>query len=283
LPISDALIGDPSGTPKPVLAVLSGGGDTEKQAILRCAERCWPVLVMSGTGGLADKIVAAQTTPPTDDADLTEITDEAEIYTVPINGDIDQYNRIVLREVQPHPEIFSGTLKEAWAWFDALDRTAVFKQKKFRAIELTLIVLAVIAALFAILSSGTALHPGFQHWIHQRWNGAGLTLHILVIVTPILISIIGTYNSHFRDGNKWILLRGAAEAIKREIFRFRTLSGDYSDPQCVQNSRESKLMAKIKEITSGLEQSEVNKTSLARVIENGKPIPPTLKEQPVQL
>lgn len=282
--IADALVADPSGTPKPVLAVLAGGGDTEKQALLRCAERCWPVLVMTGTGGLADKIAAAQTNPATDDSDLAEILDTADIYSVPVTGDIEEYNRIVLREVQPHPEIFTGTLKEAWAWFDALDRTAVFKQKRFRALELTLIILAVIAALFAILSSGAAaLHPAFRHWIHNQWNGAGTTLHILVIITPILISIIGTYNSHFRDGNKWILLRGAAEAIKREIFRFRTKAGDYRDSQCVQDSRESKLVAKIKEITSGLEQSEVNKTSLAKVIENGKPIPPSGNQQPIPL
>jgi hypothetical protein len=36
----------------------------------------------------------------------------------------------------------------------------------------------------------------------------------------------------------------------------------YSDVQCLQNSPESKLAAKIKDITAALEQSEVNKTNL---------------------
>jgi len=62
-------------------------------------------------------------------------------------------------------------------------------------------------------------------------------LHILVLVTPVAISIVGAYNSHFREGNKWILLRGAAEAMKREIFRFRTQAGAYGDQQCLGISR----------------------------------------------
>jgi SMODS and SLOG-associating 2TM effector domain 1/Protein of unknown function (DUF4231) len=90
-------------------------------------------------------------------------------------------------------------------------------------------------------------------------NGA---LHWLVLLTPITISVLGAYNSHFRDGNKWILLRGAAEALKREIFRFRAQAGAYSDEQCLETSRELKLAAKLKDISSALEQSEVNKTSL---------------------
>jgi hypothetical protein len=36
----------------------------------------------------------------------------------------------------------------------------------------------------------------------------------------------------------------------------------YGDAQCVQDSRESKLAAKVKDITAALEQSEVNKTNL---------------------
>jgi hypothetical protein len=52
--------------------------------------------------------------------------------------------------------------------------------------------------------------------------------------------------------------------MKREIFRFRAQAGVYSDEQCVQSSRESKLASKIRDITSALEQSAVNKASLVQ-------------------
>ncbi len=181
---------------------------------------------------------------------------------------MDDFSRVVLGQIQSDPSILTNSLREAWGWFDKLDQAAVIRQIRFRSLELTLILLAVIATLFAILSSGNALTPSFKAWVLQWWAGAGTTLHILVIIIPILISIVGTYNSHFRDGNKWILLRGAAEAIKREIFRFRAQAGVYSERQCGQISAESKLAAKIKDITSALEQSEVNKTSLGNSEQN---------------
>jgi hypothetical protein len=78
-----------------------------------------------------------------------------------------------------------------------------------------------------------------------------------------VISIIGAYNSFFRDGIKWILFRGAAEALKREIYRFRTRSGNYSDDKCGDTSREAKLAAKVGEISNQLEHSEANKTNLS--------------------
>lgn len=126
---------------------------------------------------------------------------------------------------------------------------------------MALITLAVLASLLAILTTSNAVSASTRLWAHTRGLPAG-TLHWLVLLTPITISIIGAYNSHFRDGNKWILLRGAAEALKREIFRFRARAGAYSDEQCFETSRELKLAAKLKDITFALEQSEVNKTNL---------------------
>jgi hypothetical protein len=48
------------------------------------------------------------------------------------------------------------------------------------------------------------------------------------------IAILVGFNARFREGNKWILLRAAAEAIKREIFRYRMRSGLYSEAQSKQ-------------------------------------------------
>jgi hypothetical protein len=257
--IADELMSDPAVANR-VIAMLFGGGDTEKNALMRCARRGWPVLVLKNTGGLADQIITAitplpdGTTPPAPtDPDLREIVESAIIYPSSLDAGMDDLRRLLLARVDPHPETVTDTVHLAWARFDELDRAALQKQTWFRWLELALIILAVLAALLAILTAAPHIPLAIRN---------ALPLHILVIVTPIVISIIGAYNSHFRDGNKWILLRGSAEAIKREIFRFRTQAGAYSDQQCLQTSRESKLAARIKDITSSLEQSEVNKTNL---------------------
>jgi len=251
--IADELVKDPAVAGR-VVALLFGGTDADKRAVVRCARRDWPIVVIARTGGVADQIIAASTRqadnslPPTPtDPDLREIIEAATLYQFPIDGSVDDLQRILLARIDPRPETATNTLKEAWARFDELDFAANRKQRWFRTIEMLLIVLGVFAALVAILTTIFS-HSGALHWA--------------VLITPITISIVGAYNSHFRDGNKWVLLRGSAESLKREIFRFRTQSGAYSDDQCQQNSRESKLAAKVRDITSALEQSEVNKNNL---------------------
>jgi hypothetical protein len=263
--IADQLAKGPSGR-LPVLAVLIGGKEREQSAAVRCARRGWPLLVINKTGGLADQIITATTpdangdlpAPPLDPA-LREVVETAIIYPASIDSRIDDLTRIVFEQIEIRPETATATLRIAWARMDEMDKAARIRQRRFRTLELTLISLTVLAALLSILS--VAAPAGLVALFH-RLSGPKGTLHLLVILTPIAISIIGAYNNHFRDGTKWILLRGSAEALKREIFRFRARAGVYSDAECLRDSRESKLAARIKDITSSLEQSEINKTSL---------------------
>jgi hypothetical protein len=248
-----------------VAALLFGGGAAEKRAVLWCARHGWPVLVVGKTGGLADAIISGSSLtdgvlPAAIDPDVREILETAAIFPTSVDAGMDELNRILSGRISSSSETLAETLKEAWFRCDEIDGTAITKQTRFRRLQLALIILAVLAAFFAILKSAS-LPVSLIAFVH-RWYVPSGTLHILVLVTPIALSIVAAYNSHFRDGSKWILLRGAAEAVKREIFRFRAQAGGYSDEQCVRTSRESKLMAKIGDITSSLEQSEVNKTNL---------------------
>ena len=240
-----------------VTAILCGGGLGETKAVLWCARHGWPIVVLSKTGGIADQIAgpSASGAPPVTDPDLREILETAAIFSTAVDGSVDDLHRILMGRIAFSSATFTDTLVAAWLRYDQVDGAAIVRQATFRRLQLGLIVLAVLAVLFAILTVAplpAAFAPAVQH----------LPLHTLVILAPILLSIGAAYNSHFRDGNKWILLRGAAEAMKREIFRYRSQASSYSDAQCTQTSRESKLTAKISDIVSSLEQSEVNKTNL---------------------
>ena len=248
------------------IAILFGGGDEEKKAVFRCASsrRNWPVIVIQGSGGLADQIAAAVVATNNNavitDPDLRRIAEDASIFTASIDGAIDDISHLILGRIAPKSESARAVLEDAWTLFNQLDQAAIARQRRFRILELSLVWLAVGAALVAILSSMNSIPPA--------WRGAVAayvprgTLHGLVLVIPIVISIIGAYNSYFRDGIKWILFRGAAEALKREIYRFRTQSGNYSDERCGDTSREAKLAQRVGEISSQLEHSEANKTNL---------------------
>jgi hypothetical protein len=251
--VAEQLVND-STVSNRVLVLLFGGSSDDKKLLVQCVRKGWPILIVGKTGGIADQLVAAteklpdgSVPPQPSDPDLREILDADTVTMLDLDTSIEEFQRLMLAQLDSSTAL--ETLKQAWARFDELDASAVREQTFFRKIELALIILAVVAAFVSILSNVLGKPTG---------------LHLAVILIPIVISIVGAYNSHFRDGNKWILFRGAAEALKREILRFQTKAGTYSDAQCTQTSRESKLAARMKDILSGLSQSEVNKTSLKR-------------------
>jgi hypothetical protein len=268
--IASEVARDDTAGDRPALVVLFGGRNSEKEALVRCARREWPVLVVQGSGGIADEILnamepAADGKPPAPaaDPDLREIIETADIYKFPISGNVDDLNRILLARI----DLRVDTLTDSWNRYDDLDQAAIRKQVLFRDLQLTILSLGLIATLLAIARSGNALPLWLKQLFPPQYVPALQNLtHVLIVLTPITISILVAASSRFREGNKWILLRASAEAIKREIFRYRMQAGAYSNDLCLQTSRESKLAAKLKDISSALAQSEVNRTNLPAVV-----------------
>lgn len=249
---------------KPVAALLIGGSESDLATALRCARRGWPLLIVQGAGGLGDTILTAMLPlaegaqgAPIADPDLREILDTATISPIPLGGKTDDIKRILFGPIQQLGDV----LPDAWGRFDDLDVAAVEKEYLFRSTQLAILTLTVVATLMAIAISGSGLPAKMT--LPWFWNlDVHDTLHVLMVAIPILISMLGAFNARFREGNKWLLLRAAAESIKSEIFRYRTRSGMYSEEQCIQISAPSRLAANIKEISTSLAQSEVNRSSL---------------------
>ena len=249
---------------KAVAGLLVGGNEADIATALRRARRGWPHLIVQGAGGVGDTILTAMAPPAQGaqpatiaDPDLREILDIATISAIALAGNTDDLKRILLGPIQPLGDV----LPDAWGRFDNFDLAAVEKEALFRATQMGIQVLTVVATLLAIAISGSGIPvklslPVFSHLdLHA-------ILHILMIAIPILISMLGAFNARFREGNKWLLLRAAAESIKSEIFRYRTRSGIYSEEQCTAITAPLRLADSIKEISTSLTQSEVNRTSL---------------------
>ena len=98
-------LGPEEATSQRIAVVLVGGSETEKQAILCCARRGWPVVVIGKTGGLADDLIAASTpgadgsSPGSHDPDLREILESAIIYSSSVDARIDDLNRILIARI----------------------------------------------------------------------------------------------------------------------------------------------------------------------------------------
>lgn len=195
----------------PVLVVLVNGGALTKEEALRAVRRHWPITVIQGSGRLADEIaVAVQShSPPVGDAVLAEIVDDGDLSLFPLKGAVEGFEGLVSRRLGDET-----VLKLAWQRFATYDANALREQGTFRKLQFWILVLGV-ASTAAVL-----LHTQLGEVASQRIL-PGYLLQFLIIVMLASMTILIAATSRFKAGTKWIILRANAEAIKRELYRYR--------------------------------------------------------------
>ena len=193
-----------------VVMVLAGGGPVAQTEALAAVRRGWPVIVLAGTGGTADRIAAATSAPTNgreSDPDWQEIAQHPAIRVCHPTGP-GQLARDIAWDVQDEP-----VLKSAWTTFATYDNTAAGLRATFERLQSTILGLGVLATLLALL--------------HQVWGGS--VLHWAAVAAPITASVLIAFANRRASGKRWVLLRAAAEETKSEIFRYRTRTGAYRD------------------------------------------------------
>jgi SMODS and SLOG-associating 2TM effector domain 1/Protein of unknown function (DUF4231) len=162
------------------------------------------------------------------------------------------------------------TLKSAWRTFAEYDESAKRQQRDFNRLQIWILGLGIIATALAL--SQTQFRSFFQ--VNTLQDGA---ISLAILILPITISILVAARNQFKYGNKWVLLRAGAEAIKREIYTYRTYSIIYSDKQRGPLSREQVLSKQTDALTRQLMQTEVNLFAIKPYNESTEhPIPPKM-------
>lgn len=83
-------------------------------------------------------------------------------------------------------------------------------------------------------------------------------LHKALVVIPLIIGGLVAYHHRFDVGGRWVQLRAAAEAVKREIYRYRTRVGAYGTPVPgkARTHREAELAQRINAISTDVTSAE---------------------------
>jgi TRPM family ion channel/conflict system pore-forming effector with SLATT domain/uncharacterized protein DUF4231 len=191
-----------------VVMVLAGGGDVALAEAGEAVRRGWPVFVLEGTGGTADN-VAASSRKSTAEPELREIVREGDVRLF-AGDEPAQLARRLAWELQDEP-----VLKDAWRTFATYDGLATRMRRSFGRFQGAILGLGVLATLLALL--------------HDALGGAAL--HWSVVAAPILASVLIAVANRRAAGKRWVLLRGAAELLKTEIYRYRTRTGLYGETQ----------------------------------------------------
>lgn len=155
-------------------------------------------------------------------------------------------------------------LEQAWKRFAQYDHNAVRQQSKYNQLLLWLLALGVLGTLFAITRTQLELIVGERPeslWL-PRFQWLIRFLHYPVLVAPIAVSVLLAAANRLKPGKKWVLLRGSAEAIKREIYSYRARAGGYRPDRQGEVTREGLLTKRVEEISHRLMQTEVNMSAL---------------------
>ncbi|HEY9646405.1 MAG TPA: DUF4231 domain-containing protein, partial [Chroococcidiopsis sp.] len=167
--------------------------------------------------------------------------------------------------IQPPPSASparSVTLEDAWLRFARFDKNAVLAQRRFISQQKWILSLGVTVTILAIVYS--VLEPSFETglpWLQPPYLlWVKEILHFCTIATPITLSILVAWSVKFNLGGSWIGLRGAAEALRKEIYRYRMQVEEYSPNRPA--TRDVQLAIVMKTISKRLMETNVNQAGM---------------------
>lgn len=204
------------------VVLLGNGGSVAFEEIGYFVEAGWPVLALAGSGGVADDLIAF-----TKQKRFTRKKRRATYgWKSLTNADLG----IVDLDARPgdvrkrfHWYVCQDELiKSAWTYFVAFDHRANMQRAFNRWIRVCLQLLSLLILSFVLLQ----FEVNFP--LKGGPEGVGQLLQTLKSVTvpiavalPIALAIAAAVNQSVAADRGWRVLRGAAESMKREIYRYR--------------------------------------------------------------
>jgi SLOG in TRPM, prokaryote/SMODS and SLOG-associating 2TM effector domain 1/Protein of unknown function (DUF4231) len=249
----------------PVAAVLVGGGSIAKAEAVAAVRRGWTLFVAQGTGGIADAVAARSRSlrpaspgrlrrllsAPAQQTERQRLSDP-ELHEIVTAGslrlfageDAAQLARELAWELRDET-----TLKEVWRTFAGYDALANSANRTFTRFQMAILLTGIGGTFLALLDNAVEISGPFDAVVH--W---------LVVAVPVVLSLLIALALRFGLGKRWVLLRGAAEAAKSEIYRYRTRTGPYGDGELEQASlsAEEALAARVNSLDERLLGTEAS-------------------------
>jgi hypothetical protein len=242
---------DELSTARPAVAVLAGGGSNTIDEVRLAIERRMRIVVIEGTGGLADELASfARSTTKSQAGDRVgaALVVEGDLTFVSIDAHASDLEHVLSRDLR-----MDETLREAWRQQRIISAAARQQRRdqnvaQLVALMLGLTVTALVVAQAVLKGNGylakNALVESF--------------LYVAILVLPIMVAALAAATGRWRPGTRGILLRASSEAVKREIWRYRARAGTYSHSKTRRVSREVKLAEAVGSSIGGLMRTDVS-------------------------
>lgn len=226
----------------PVVALLINGGEIAREEVLAAVQHRWQIVVLSGSGRLADAVTEARDHPPAGDPALAKIVEAGTPCVVPVDATAD------LQQVLTESLGRNALLQQTWERFARYDANANFRQRTFQRLLFSSLILGVLATLGSILTT---------------WLPESTALRIVVVALTAGVTALLAAASRFRSGAQWVALRARAEALKAAIFRYRADLGIREmAPGAAREPCERRLVARLKALSRAFAKGEAGPLAL---------------------
>ena len=230
-----------------IVVVLVAGGNNTRREAEEAVDRGWPVIVVKGFGGVADRFASA-----------------ARWFTwrrFLRHSRVARYDRLgivksgrVLADSIIWEFAYRPVLRHAWRVWAAYDTRAGRLRRWFFGLQGLVILLGI--ALTALGLAYTDTDGTRQDAI--RWA---------TLVLPSVVAILIAWIGRRALGKRWIFLRAAAEAVKSETFRYRMGAAPYDDRE----AREDVLSGRLEVINKQLSGTDALSGPVSRPLRPGAP------------
>jgi hypothetical protein len=228
-----------------IVAVLVSGGAVSATEVLAAVRAGISIVVVSGTGGFADQLAAAraQNTDPSDPV-IAEIIRDGDLGFYSLSDNPEVFRLSIGRKLTTDKVLLS-----AWQEFSEFDCNAGIQQSLHKNYQRWILCLGVLAAGLGIFYNEWYPKMERSKYSWDQWFFYGL-----LILIPIALGTVIAASNKFKNGMKWIFFRAGAEAIKREIYTYRTRTGPY------QHQPASLLTERVSQITGKAMSTDINHT-----------------------
>ncbi|MEO1402576.1 MAG: DUF4231 domain-containing protein [Cyanobacteria bacterium J06635_1] len=145
----------------------------------------------------------------------------------------------------------------AWQRHNTYSKNASQCRARFFFLRNLMLILSVLVILLSVLQVNPTVDAAKPFsWERLATEPRQASIELLLICLPITITALLAFSVKFDRGNNWLLLRGNAEAIKKEIYCYRTRIKEYKA------NRDEVLAQKIKLISERLKGSTVHQSAL---------------------
>jgi len=276
----------------PILTILVNDSSTAKEEIVRSVRRAWPILIIGGSGGLADQLQQAwqdkqnylqalskwdagdshkpRPSPPfIADPALAEVIAEGDLHFFSITDTPEKLEQTIDLRLKT-----DNILSQAQVQRQLYRDEAARQQKIFRRQQFWILLLGV---LITALAAFQAFYKQVQWNVPLVSTGSfklvlGDILYYVLIGLPVVLAVLIAGANRFNHGDKWVALRAASEGFKQEMFRYRTHTGNYSDVQVMKNqtNREAILAKRLQAITTQWLEGNLDYANFPTSVRPGK-------------